>query len=530
MTITRVRYREGQTLRAVDLAAEQADRIAMRRRHNIGPHRWGIVTGLALSTQDGNLLVGAGMAIDGYGRELIVPEVVSVSLEEIFKQLDSNALTAWLLYSLAAETPPQHGRWDCGPGQHSRWREEARLRLLPVEPDVVIDARAPADVPMADLDFGAEQTPPDSPDAEWPVYLGRVESDGSSCSVNIANRPFVGARAEMVTAPSGRARMQVGSQTFGDRRRFAIGLPDATGAWMDRLAIDLDGNMTVRGDTTLSEGDLIIEPPATTALTTPPGPCDSPRGGETQEPPALGVEFEPMTSPPAAAASWQIYHAMVKEGDRSIHQLRFEIDHPGDKGDPTHYRLAIGHSDASGNFQPCLSVDANCTVTIHGQGSYLATDGAIVQGPIQADPNDPRFGDALIDGWVHGLAKSSTTLDGFYNAELKIKLSNIPASVAPGHALLYTIEIENIGPATVNHVHAYETLTDRGSTTPVKLILTDMSLAPGASTPISRNYNVPAGADGEITIAITALGVGPANNVIQTSVSQLVHVQQPGPQ
>ena len=45
MTVTRVRYREQQRLRSSDLQDEQAHRIAIRRRHNIAQHDWGIVRG-----------------------------------------------------------------------------------------------------------------------------------------------------------------------------------------------------------------------------------------------------------------------------------------------------------------------------------------------------------------------------------------------------------------------------------------------------------------------------------------------------
>jgi len=41
----RVDFRAGQVLDAVDLVDEQIYRIALRRRHNIAHHGWGIVHG-----------------------------------------------------------------------------------------------------------------------------------------------------------------------------------------------------------------------------------------------------------------------------------------------------------------------------------------------------------------------------------------------------------------------------------------------------------------------------------------------------
>jgi hypothetical protein len=174
MTSTRVRYREGQILRASDLADEQAYRIAMRRRHNVGPHGWGIVTGLAITHEQDELWLEPGMAVDGYGRELIVPERVLLPAEDLLEPGEIEAIDVWLHYCRVPETPPQQGRWECGPGEHSRWREEAVIRL---EAAGEINPRCPPEVPEADLAFPPYRTPPDASDQPWPVYLGRVKYD-----------------------------------------------------------------------------------------------------------------------------------------------------------------------------------------------------------------------------------------------------------------------------------------------------------------------------------------------------------------
>ena len=73
-TIARVHYFERQFLRTEDFSDEQAYHLAMRRRHNIGQHSWGVVYGLSLATDNlGNPCVQPGFAIDGYGRELVLP-------------------------------------------------------------------------------------------------------------------------------------------------------------------------------------------------------------------------------------------------------------------------------------------------------------------------------------------------------------------------------------------------------------------------------------------------------------------------
>ena len=75
--IERPNYYQLQFLGADDFKAEQAYHRDMRRRHNIGPHRWGIVTGLELveRPRDGggfDVYIEPGMAIDGFGREIFI--------------------------------------------------------------------------------------------------------------------------------------------------------------------------------------------------------------------------------------------------------------------------------------------------------------------------------------------------------------------------------------------------------------------------------------------------------------------------
>ena len=88
-TPSRVNYIDGQYLRRQDFADEQSYQLALRRRHNIGHHSWGIVIGLDLVQEDGALVVRPGMAIDGYGRELLLAAKRSIAVGE-FQRLGSN--------------------------------------------------------------------------------------------------------------------------------------------------------------------------------------------------------------------------------------------------------------------------------------------------------------------------------------------------------------------------------------------------------------------------------------------------------
>lgn len=259
MTTTRVRYREGQPLRAKDLADEQAYRLAMRRRHNIGGHGWGIVTGLALVAAQDGFWVQPGLALDGYGRELSVPNPVFIAwvstgsqsdaakstlFERIQSPVDADGyqtIRVWLLYQRSAETPAQRGRWETGPDWQTRWREQPELSLRPGNQNV---PRQPPETPSADLAFGPHQDAPDDSNQKWPVYLGQLKcqqpsaSDVRVYSVDLADRPYVTLVGEAVTTPTGKVRLQIAQLSNGSQR-FAISFPDESRTLVDdRLTID----------------------------------------------------------------------------------------------------------------------------------------------------------------------------------------------------------------------------------------------------------------------------------------------------
>jgi Carboxypeptidase regulatory-like domain len=388
----RPRFRERQVLRAADLEAQQSYLIAARRHHNIGQHGWGIVQGLEI-TNTPELVVQPGMAIDGYGRELIVTSPVTI-LTDVFIELEDTALDVWLVYQVTDVNVPQLGTWGCGPGKNTKTRQQATLRLMPAprnEQRLPTDVpREPVEVPDADLPFLPQRIAPDDPAMEWPVYLGTIRMAAVAEFNPDSPRPYATLTGEMVTAPSGRARMQVGTELQSDTRRFAVTVADASGKLIERLGIDREGNTFITGNTTVRN-----------AVDDPDTDLNYLRLG-----PARLLNFRPLAATPAAAAPWQIYRTSVKEGNAAIRQLRFEFFHPADKGEPTSYRFAVGTRDAAGVFSPCFSLSADCTLTIAGN---LTIGGQLVEGPIQADPADPRFGALVAQVWAAGTKVGEVT-------------------------------------------------------------------------------------------------------------------------
>ena len=120
--IERLNYYEGEYLGAEDFQAEQVYHRDMRRRHNLGPHTWGIVTGLELAqaasggTVGGNVAVDVylqpGMAVDGFGREIVLLSQTQLTQEMLaaFYNPDPNAspqwVYIWIAYQQALLNPP----------------------------------------------------------------------------------------------------------------------------------------------------------------------------------------------------------------------------------------------------------------------------------------------------------------------------------------------------------------------------------------------------------------------------------------
>ena len=74
--LVRLRYRENELLSADDLDTEQAYLIATRRRHDVTAHAAGVAHGLTLSSLVTGCVIMAGLAVDGLGRAIVLPDTV----------------------------------------------------------------------------------------------------------------------------------------------------------------------------------------------------------------------------------------------------------------------------------------------------------------------------------------------------------------------------------------------------------------------------------------------------------------------
>jgi hypothetical protein len=376
-TIIRPHYYERQFLRTQDFVVEQAYQLTMNRRHVISQHIWGIVRGLEISIDpDGNLSVLPGMAVDGYGRTLLLAQQQSIPHGAF--DVKGDTLEVWAVYNQTPATDGPSGavcRTDT-PEAFYRLEEQAIIEALP--PNLTYpNRRQPPGVPAGDVNFDPSRTPPDDPLDRWPVYLGMAQRGRPGpnkpyvYSVDLSDRPYAGLVGEAIRAPSGRARVQIGSEKRDDRRRFAVFLQDAAAARAGqpveelepRLEIDQDGSLTMRSQTTVY-GDLTVD------------------GGSL----IFGVG-----SAQVKGAPWRMYHTIVEPPKNTNtpprEQLRIEMAGPGSRGKGWSNEVAIGHWSAQANkFVPCLIVADDCTVTVNGT---LVVNGKISQQssypPIDAD-------------------------------------------------------------------------------------------------------------------------------------------------
>jgi hypothetical protein len=490
-TDSRPRFHERQVVSAAGLAREQAYQVAMRRRHLAGAHSWGIVSGLALVPGADGFLVEPGVAVDGFGRMLVVNRPLPVPAAA-FDDHGGGPADVWLLYGRVAATPPLRGRWDCGPGKHPRWREEPCIRLT--EAREPLEPRTPPGVRAGWLDYRPDEPPPDGPVPAWPVFLGRVTPP--DFDPDLAKRPYAGLVGESVRHPGGREALRVG----GDEGGLAVRLRDADGAWSEPLAVDATGNTTVSGDTTL-DGELVVT------------------GVDAR---AGGLSFTPLAAVPEEAAPWRAYRAVVPDGERTLNQLRFEVGHPGDKGDPLRYGLGVGSVDDTGAFERALTVMSNCTVVV---GGNVVVEGLVAYGPLRADPDDPRFRAAVLLRYMRGITQGGASLDQAYGAEMSLTGLTLTANTVT-RAVTVSATLTNSGPVPLTEVRAAVTFKGLSTDPQVKGLLLDpaVALEAGISIDLNDTFDLSGTAADSIEATVGAGGLGPAGNPVAASASDSVYM------
>jgi hypothetical protein len=230
MTITRVHWRERQRVSAADLGAEQLYRLQGTGRHLLAPHDWGVVRGLWLAPPElhrgTRWRLTEGVAVDGYGRELLVREPIEFDLPDGTRK--DGVFRAFLYYCESPSSSP-----PCVP-----CREDPAPRTHQHVQLVVNDTMVPVTGPAADLALArAAGRVADLP--AWPVLVGGIET--ALHKVTYAETRYHAQRASILRSPSGRIALRQGLLGPYDQYQLLLSTdPDAL-APVKRLAIDRAG-------------------------------------------------------------------------------------------------------------------------------------------------------------------------------------------------------------------------------------------------------------------------------------------------
>ncbi|MDP9793182.1 hypothetical protein J2S43_001694 [Catenuloplanes nepalensis] len=253
---------EGQYISAADLDAAVAHAREHAARHDRYLHEWGIAEGLRLigEEQPGTDGTGAfvsvtlapGVAIDGTGREIVVPEPVPLG-EDLFRDTNgadqgSGDRYPVFLAGLDREPAPSGLTGTDSPAT----RVDESYQIIFGRPG---DEKLVAERPAPGIGDG-----PGDGTAPWHILVGFVTwRAGRFRSVHTesgtARPPTAGVRAGLVAAPGGtltlRSQLAAGeggavvTLTGDDGLRF--GLHKADGSIESLLTVNPRGNLTIRG-------------------------------------------------------------------------------------------------------------------------------------------------------------------------------------------------------------------------------------------------------------------------------------------
>ena len=272
--ILRPIFSENQILSAADVNSIVNHARDARSRHNRYLHSWGIAEGLQLQTEDlqdssGTYLevnVTPGVAIDGNGREIVVPEAFRLS-EDIFDQLNvAESVTD-------PNNPPKYPVFLLGRDKRQQDSAMKQSTCFGNEPTRTLEGY--------DYTFGRVGTAAEldnqsslSPDQEisasangngngnWKILLGFVEWDGNHFSAiaeedgGIGPR-YAGVRAEDVSAQNDRLILRSADRNISDKAALELdnenggemhfGLQDSKGQVVPVFTVNAKGDVIAKG-------------------------------------------------------------------------------------------------------------------------------------------------------------------------------------------------------------------------------------------------------------------------------------------
>ncbi|HWO63700.1 MAG TPA: hypothetical protein VNO31_27070 [Umezawaea sp.] len=340
MTVpVRPSFHEGQVLAAADLAATVGHARSAAARHARLLHDWGIADGLGLTEENRTdpvtgdrfveVTVSAGLAVDGTGRELVVPEPV-VLAEADFAAVngaDQPTTEPYPVFLAAAErVPSTAGLTSCG-GNGGPTRVEESFQVL--------FGRLGDELLVAEQRPPAVGDPPADPPVRWLVLLGYVQwTDGHFTDTTTTARGVdvrhAGVRADTVSAGSGTLALRTRPEaregqpalvlSGEDPPSLVFGLYRGTGSVSPLMTVAANGNLTVAGSFSgrISAGSVL----ATSGTASDGMLLPLPTGVSPEEVAdgrvVVHVYVTPRVPPPATDSALQIPVEAVVDTDRRV--------------------------------------------------------------------------------------------------------------------------------------------------------------------------------------------------------------------
>jgi len=260
--IARPTFYEGEILPAADLGATVDYARNQMARHSRDLHSWGIATGLELTASSTGVTLAAGLAIDGTGREVVVPADVLLdpTTFNVFPQADPNTLYPVFLNGVDQAAPPSSGlNGACSGSQSTSMQENYAITF---------------GSPGSELQV-ASQTPPaiaDPPDGgvtgAWLILLGFVTWDATKSQFTKAvdfnpatnvGLQYVGVNASQVISQSGSLLLAT-HPPAAPATNPVVGVEiqedPVTGGQLVFGKLGADGTITAKAFTVTAKGDV----------------------------------------------------------------------------------------------------------------------------------------------------------------------------------------------------------------------------------------------------------------------------------
>ena len=199
-TVERLRYFDGEYLRANDFKTEQSYHAGMRRRLNRELHLYGIVEGLELVPDADSFppaavqfSITAGFAIDQLGREIVISQPYALANDVVLRRKGVQAGTyeLWICYQEQASGLSSAGYSSCNQSsENTRYEESFDIVLVPSPKPA---AKAGVTIPDPSNDCGG-------------LRLGTITVANDVSNLRIASavsehRTYIGLRAQSIVAP-----------------------------------------------------------------------------------------------------------------------------------------------------------------------------------------------------------------------------------------------------------------------------------------------------------------------------------------